>query len=291
MTFSAPVLEVQQADADSKAIEARSGFSRYRGAMLVAFILSVAAVGIPGRLDGTLGYEDWPEEGVAFATPALYAFAIWGAIYLTEFIFVGWLACRVKADSAPLRQIQMLRAFAPGWCAGNIFAALWCLTFRTYLFSAAWFWIPAVFLSGSAIGLSFAHRAAVAAAEGAELFLVVTPITLHCGWVTAAALLNWNQWVTLLSTSNTVRLTALGISLVVAAGAGIGLSALRRAPGYACTVAWAVIALGVQTLGSEGMAAELGEDNALALAAVELVVGGGLAAYGVGFKALLVMRR
>jgi len=260
----------------------------YQIANAIAFFLNVIFVAIPGRLDLKFGREDWPGNGVvAYATPALYAFAIWGAIYITELVFTIWQFLQ-NEGTGPQKRINMIVAMTPGWCAGHGFQVLWCLAFRPYVLGFSTFWIPAALLTASALALGFAHRAAAAAAEGIEELVVMAPISMHCGWVTAAALLNWNQWITMGYTALTPRLAALGASLAVAVIAGVGVSVSRGAPGYVCTVAWAVIALGVQASSSTIMAAELGADNLRILATTELVVGSALAVFGLGMKAKLV---
>jgi len=243
------------------------------------------AVSVPGRLDSEAGREE-QADFLNYAGPAGYAFAIWGAIYITEAVFVVWMLAQLCLG-VPDRRLAMVIAASPGWLAGNVAQVLWCITYRPWLNTAATIWISATMLSATAVGLSFAHGAVAAQCEGCqEQGFMLAPITLHFGWTTAAALVNWNRMASYLY-NPTLQVVAVSLSLVAASIIGAGVSYVRRAPGYVCTVAWAVTAIGVRTFQmQEEFAEELGASGASMLATAQLATGLGLWAFGIGWKVL-----
>ena len=69
------------------------------------------------------------------------------------------------------------------------------------------------------------------------------PLTLHFGWTTAAALVNWNGSIAMDATSSAETVATAGLaSTVLATVVGIAVTVTRGAPVYGMVVAWALAA-------------------------------------------------
>lgn len=219
----------------------------YRVVFAVAYALNLITVGIPGRFDGQVaagsGKVEFPWRTV-FA-PAGWAFAIWGIIYLSETIMVGY----VSAIGAPM---EVLRRAAPYWAMGNMFQAVWTRLFREQYKQAMW--LPMVALALGSASLFVAHGELTSAIlpsmklwEKARLIAIRSPISLHATWLTAASLLNLNAWSALSGCSLGTQVALGFASAYFVSIAGIIISVKRGDPLVALVVAWALAALAYQT--------------------------------------------
>eukprot|EP00435_Cladocopium_sp_Y103_P047556 s1157_g14.t1 len=235
-----------------------------------------------------------------------------------EYLFVCWQllqGCSLRGQPLPphrRERLRLLKRLSPGWCGANACQIAWCFAFRPSLDTPQLLWISAVCLTGIAGFLSLAHRVLCEAKK--ERFrrpwrAVEVPLTLHFGWTTAAALVNWtlgsdawegsplpwlfqterrdpnfgfqqrNGYVSRCSLdlewSGGVKVNALWLSLVLAGSLGT-LLALRRKSGlYALTVAWAVVAVASHSSTSEELREEFpgGEEALKRVAQVEYFLG------------------
>lgn len=232
----------------------------------LAFLANVAAVRSIPRLDSSNAML----QPLNYLTPASYAFAIWGVIYFLEYGFICW-------QLLPRAQTELLRRTSVWWCGGNACQVLWCLVFRPQFDSPGLLWISAAALSGIAACLGQAHALLAAAPDdqqGSVFFRV--PLTLHFGWTTAAALVNWNGYVARCTSAVTPKLAAALLSAALATSLGSSVTVDRRSGLYGGTVAWAVLAVGVQTIRSEQLGRELGRTAATGLGVVEILLASGL---------------
>lgn len=118
-------------------------------AIALAFAVNAFIIGTFPRLDS----DPDTLQGVNYFSPAPYGFAIWGAIYATEFLFVIWQwFAREELFVKKWRSV-----FAPWWCAGHLFQVAWGLSFVSAFDTKALGWIPAVALTCVAASLSKAH--------------------------------------------------------------------------------------------------------------------------------------
>lgn len=258
------------------------------------FAGNVLAVRSIPRLDASQNTMLMP---LNYLTPAPYAFAIWGVIYLLEFCYSLWQLCQCpRRLGAESRRVTMLKRMSPFWCMANACQISWCFSFRSQFDSPGLLWISAVFLSGIAISLGLAHYEVISArrAKGSgyksldlqSAFFVYVPITLHFGWTTAAALVNWNGWMARCSVdlqwSAWPQTVFLYISLALAGLLGTGLSLRRKSELYAFTVAWAVFAVANRSRTSTQLrdAYPGGEDAVLFLSNVEWALGAWLVKAG-----------
>lgn len=219
----------------------------YRIVWFGAFIVNLITVSIPGRFDGAVsesnGKTEFPWTTV-FA-PAPWAFAIWGVIYLSE----GLLVTYIGALGIP---IEALRSAASYWAAGNLFQAVWTALFRPKFHKLLW--IPMTALALGSASLFGAHGILTDAIlpsmdvwEKARLIALRSPISLHATWLTAAALLNLNAWVSLSQTTLGFQVAVGFASAYFAAIAGAVIAVKRGDPLVALVIAWALSALSYQT--------------------------------------------
>lgn len=250
------------------------------------FAGNVWAVRSIARLDG----RNSSALPTNFLTPAPYAFAIWGVIYMMEYLFVCWQllqGCSLRGQPLPPQRserLRLLKRISPGWCGANACQIAWCFAFRPSLDTPQLLWISAVCLTGIAGFLSLAHGLLCeeSGLSFEELILMYVPLMLHFGWTTAAALVNWNGYVSRCSLdlewSGWVKVNALWLSVVLAGSLGTLLSLRRKSGLYALTVAWAVLAVASHTSMSEDLREEFpgGEEALQRVAQVEYFLGLGL---------------
>lgn len=219
----------------------------FRIIWVAAFISNLVTVSIPGRFDGQVssssGKVEFPWKTV-FA-PAGWAFAIWGIIYLSETIMVGY----VGAFGSPM---EVLRKAAPYWVMGNLFQSVWTYLFREQYKSAMW--LPMITLALGSASLFTAHGILTEAIlpsmsmwEKVRLIAIRSPISLHATWLTAASILNLNAWVALSNSSLGFQLATGFASAYFVTIAGTIIAIKKGDPLVALVVAWALAAVASQT--------------------------------------------
>jgi len=215
----------------------------------------------------------------SLVTPAKWAFAIWGIIYMWEMVAVAYLAFARSAafwqGSAP----TML------WVAANVFQGAWALCFATERLSLAAVMLAAI--AASLVGLAFALRSA----GGLDYWLVAAPVWLHAGWTTAASIVNLNLVVGLIADTSTQLAAAhasaflacaAGVSVVVATAGDASSSSPFVAAPLVAALCWALAAIRAELaaptlITSSAAYAEIGE---VGRAALQLVVGGSAVVLG-----------
>jgi hypothetical protein len=256
----------------------------------LAVVLSLYAARQPGRLDGyvvesssssskskdekdtTRLVEDFMSlrRGGTLVAPAGWAFAIWGPIFLGELVGTTTVAPGTVLAS-------LLTRATAGFVGAQVFQTLWAATFRPKYFfiepssssSAApvddknkhfSMFLSAFMLAGIALSLNRAHLVYSQATTGyslAQYLLHIMPVTLHFGWTTAAALVNFNGSLAVASSSPQVLAVAGWTSVVAATVVSVIVTVSRRAPLYGGVIAWALAAC------ASGMTARLDERNVL----------------------------
>lgn len=213
---------------------------------------------------------------VSYINPFFPAFFIWLVIHAGELTFTVWQLLQ-RPGTAPEARLAAIRALSPWWIAAHTFTMAYSLTSEIT-------WLEALELTGVSLSLCFAHLIVMEFKENPDFIIMNVPITMHFGWVTAAALLEWNGWVAESTPGITVKLASAAASLVAAFVVGGNLAASRRTPVLAGTVAWAVFWVGMGSLLYESLAEELGAAGAYTLGAIELVLAAGLVAVAVKFR-------
>jgi len=238
---------------------------------VAAFATNVAAVSVPGRLDGQQDTEmrkgslnptkpnaGKPSEESALLdesttsaysldrsrtliNPSGWAFAIWGPIYLGEAAFVA--AQLFASDASSIA--TLLPAVTAPFVAANVFQSLWCASFRPS-YGVGWKkYVSVAMLAGTAYSLSLVHAGgcALMAANSTIPSYLILPMTVHFGWTTAATLVNLNGSLAADDSTSPTTLTAMGhSSALVATALGAGLTIAQSAPAYGLTLAWALAA-------------------------------------------------
>jgi hypothetical protein len=251
-------------------LENRLTFTHVKILNCLAFLLNVFATQQPGRIDGMQQEEferiiktpnlfmNVPDQrfaemikaimpdrrGRSLVIPSPWAFAMWGPIFLGEFIFCLGTAL-MKRDSVMVPLVQDISA---SFVASQVFQVLWTASFRPKYARQQWIVVSGFMLSGIALSLARAH------AEYSKMQPLVTwkqylvyllPLTLHFGWTTAAALVNFNGTLAMPSDVSAKLLAVAGwASAVGAAVLGVGITLRRGAPMYGGVLAWALVACG-----------------------------------------------
>ena len=170
---------------------------------MLAFCTNVAAVSVPGRMDGDqdarmrsgdlnpdsstpLTRTGSSNNNIVLASrsktlvaPAGWAFAIWAPIYLGETLFVA----SQFFDATIIGALPELTA--PFVCA-NIMQSLWCASFREPYAEGWKKYVSVAMLGGTASSLSFMPFANLSSSW------YLLPVAMHFGWTTAATLVNFN---------------------------------------------------------------------------------------------------
>ena len=197
----------------------------------VAFVASPLASGAFGGFDPSdfpVPQEDPPVQ------PAGYAFSIWGPIY-------AWLV--VHAAFGLLRRTR-----DPAWDAPRLplFASLAVGAVWIPVAQASPIWATVliwVMLAGALLALR-------RTTDRADRWLLLPPVALYAGWLTAASCVSVG--LILAGWGWTSEGTAAWVSIALAlALAGTVQAALRRAPEYGAAVAWALVAVAVRNWGAE----------------------------------------
>ena len=202
--------------------------------LAAAWAMNNIAVAVPGRYDGqsAMAAEKPTAATVNLFTPAGYAFIIWAPIFIGEWLMMLYLT-NVKT---PLGA-----AVAPGWCAAAAAQSCWCATFRPNVCGPRSLWVPSLLLAATGAALSAAHRAIRRTPHGAlGNALVRWPVALHFGWITAAALVNANNWLARTVVSVRAKEAAAHASALVAVAAAAYVSVTTADPIYAGVIAWAL---------------------------------------------------
>jgi len=230
----------------------------WQAAFACMWMVGTIANAVPGRFDG--GTKIMSEDGrpvVRFFTPAGWAFAIWGPIFLGEFLAMVYLTALAEPCASVstgmhsvLATTQLGSLVAPGWCAAIAAQVGWCATFRPGI-GVSNLWISTACLGMTAALLGAVHRGLcrLAASGGLGLVsncLVRVPITLHFGWITCATLVNMNKWLSLNGSSRGLKVAAAYLSVALAVGLAAYVSSTTRDPIFAFVVFWSLSAVSVE---------------------------------------------
>jgi len=234
----------------------------WRVLTVLAFVLNVVVLVIPGRLDGNADVDVLQMPNLV--APASWAFTIWAVIYMGELAGMVWIFLVQSNDCqdaiarkvpcwgdaiARLRSKECQDALArsvPSWCAANIAQCLWCIAFRPWFIDHLW--VSACMLGSIAACLFACQRAMLEGftAKGIPATItrmaVVWPRSLHLGWTTAASIVNINSFIGQASFGEEVALCSLVLSITLAAVIGLGYT-WSGLPTATVAIAWALQAV------------------------------------------------
>ncbi|MEL6555088.1 MAG: tryptophan-rich sensory protein [Cyanobacteria bacterium J06621_11] len=118
--------------------------------------------------------------GGVMITPAGYAFAIWGLIYLALIAYSIYQALPTQRSSQAFQKVSWAII---GAC---VFQMIWIYFFLTYQF-----WVSVIFMLGILACLAFGYLATRAVKPTRKVrWFLQAPISLYFGWITIATVLN-----------------------------------------------------------------------------------------------------
>lgn len=240
-------------------------------AVACSYALNIITVSIPGRLDGqvakaiteeedpkkkksandknkkkTVGEKLAPVGGKTLVAPAGWAFAIWGPIFLGELVSVSAAVVNLPQNNLG----SLFQQIAIPFASANIFQSLWCASFREKFTKVrGGMYISTAMLASTAFCLGKVNGIVAKAQYSgeytvAQYLLYFFPMSLHFGWVTAAALVNFNAAIALDTASSSTFIGFAGISTSVAAAVGgLCLAISRGAPVFSGVISWALFAV------------------------------------------------
>eukprot|EP00466_Bigelowiella_natans_P015080 jgi/Bigna1/85136/estExt_fgenesh1_pg.C_20276 len=198
--------------------------STWSGACAFAIQTSITYLSQTGALGKTNKEVAVSEKYNSLVTPAGYAFAIWGVIFSWEGVMV--VRQLLKPTVNPSFQLC--------WISANVFQSLWSFAFAQESMISS-----SVLLSGIAASL----YGCVAHAEDQSFGWVRGPISLHAGWVTVAALLNYNLCLVKFEERMSTQWVAAKLTIAVATVAALGMLWFKKDVMFASSIAWALAAV------------------------------------------------
>lgn len=212
----------------------RSGWQR--GAVILAVMVQIGATFMPQfGLGEPIGSRS--DSVRTLVTPAGWAFAIWGPLFLFSAVFAVWQALPAQRRNALLQQISWPAAVALAaqgvWAAYTQFANLTAISVIIILVSLG--------------GLLLVLRALVAASalSRAERWLVAPVFSALAAWLTAASIVNISATLKFYGVGGTAQSPEVA-TVMVAIGAiiaAIATARVRGAPLYALVFCWALLAI------------------------------------------------
>lgn len=233
-------------------------------ALVAVVIVNALASGLPigGRTTGEVSalYEN-------LFTPAGYAFAIWGVIYMALLAYVVYQALPARRQNVKLAKISK------PWIASCAFNVVW-----VFLWHYDFIVLSLVAMLGLLLSLVVIYRElgiATAPASNGRKFFVHLPFSIYTGWIAVATLANFSA-VQVATGFEELWLGAEGwtlLKLAIAGAIGAALVCTRRDIAAALVVAWAAWAISVKQAGTPAVAAAAATvaGVALLLVALELV--------------------
>ena len=212
------------------------GFVIFTNQPVVILINYFAGIGYINNITPEVISEKYP----TFITPAGYAFAIWGLIYLSLIAFSIYQALPSQTDNPRFKNIRTLYIAN---CAANCFwIYLW--HYDSILAALAVMFV----LLGTLVLINVNLRKSESMAE---IWLARIPFSLYFGWVTVATILNVSIALVFLgvniSEANSIILSS--ILIVVATVLGILIRFKLAIFAYPLAIAWALTAIAVKQSG------------------------------------------
>jgi hypothetical protein len=247
-----------------------SGVAAWRVVNFASYLLNVAAVSVPGRIDDQMAKEmkeakeknnsntndnnkednySSSGDGIntirrtsryrSLFTPAGYAFAIWGFIFASELVFSA------RAMFFRNTRDETFAANATGFFAlANVLQSVWCFTFREWTEKPKRHWINAFVLGTEALAL-WSSKERVFEVNGrfaSESGFVSVPIRTHFAWILCACGINANTVVAKVGSASAQVVAAIGTA-VLATAVGAYSSYYRGDAATPLVFAWALYAI------------------------------------------------
>lgn len=172
------------------------------------------------------------------ATPAGYAFAIWGVIYLGAGAYAVLQALPGRAGDPLFRRIGWLTALGYALCC----AWLWFARF-----GPVWPTVPLIAAMLLSLGAAFVLAVRGLDVKGRiERFMVITPLAIYTGWLSAATFVNAADVLPGYGFDRFgLSASELGVMVVVAGGLTATIFTLfsRAKLAYVAAVLWALVSI------------------------------------------------
>lgn len=209
---------------------------------LKAFLVVLATLGViavnwmasKGYINNVLT-GDVSDKYPTFVTPAGYAFAIWGLIYLGLIVFSLYQALP--------QHLERFRSIRTAYVLSSVLNCAWIYLWHYEMIAAS------VFVIFAFLGtLAFICLKLRDADSTADILLAQTPFALYFGWLTVASILNTAVAFVYLGieVSETTG-TVIACALIVAATVlGAALRPVVSNSAYPLAIAWALTAIALQ---------------------------------------------
>mmetsp|Transcript_35089 Transcript_35089/g.48959 ORF Transcript_35089/g.48959 Transcript_35089/m.48959 type:complete len:302 (+) Transcript_35089:50-955(+) len=201
-----------------------------------------------GSLTGAFGAtnEELSEKYQTLVTPAGYAFAIWGPIFIWEGIFA------VAQMFPSLSTSKVVETVTPWWNCACLFQIGWTLFFAQDRIQGALVCMLGILVSLLTLILRTDYLPEISIKE---YFLLRAPFSLHCGWIIAATVLNINVLADYnMSSPETMLMFAMvclaGIAVIVTL---FTVAAPRADPLIGLVAAWALLGIFVELENPENL--------------------------------------
>lgn len=209
------------------------------GGFITNFLFTYG-VGTLNVLPGTSDVGDISDKYQAIVSPAGSAFSIWGLIFMSQAAFT--IAQMLpKFRSKPV--VQEMKYY---WLFVCLAQSAWSIFFGYEMIAVAMVAIFMIFFGLLAVVLKqyFANLERTLV----EFWLFRFPFMIHCGWLTAASILNVNLVFIKNNSSAEVQLTVGIISLAILHAISVVWLVLPKYPVYTipCVLIWANSWIGVE---------------------------------------------
>ncbi len=227
--------------------------SQGRRWLTVAVVLLAIAVNALSNFYPPAGKNIGEVSNTTFAnvliTPAGYAFAIWGLIYVGLIAFSVYQVLPGQRDNPAIAR-----------AAGGIIGACLLQIAWVYAFLTAYFWLSVVLMAGILVCLIVAYLPTRSLRPTRSVrWLVQAPISIYFGWITVAAVVNVSSallislppvWATAFTGSVGLTIGMLVVSSVIAI-----IIALKYGDAtYPSVTAWALVAIAIRHPGLVSLA-------------------------------------
>lgn len=212
-------------------------------AVLIAAIAQIVSAPITMAVLGASSDQGAiSDANISPVTPAGYAFAVWGLIYLASLAYAVYQLLPAQRSRAVHRRT--------GWWVVGAFAAS---TIWVPIFGTQTIWLSQIVilvLLGSLLAVARRLTALGAADTTAERFLLRLPVTVYLGWALLATAAGFALTFRSFGMGESgAGVTVISIALVLAATAVavFAVTRLTAAAGFAFTAIWALVAIIIAT--------------------------------------------
>ncbi|KAL1530642.1 hypothetical protein AB1Y20_001542 [Prymnesium parvum] len=206
-------------------------------AIFLAFIVNTVLTFLSNT--GAYGHtnSELSKKYQTLATPAGWAFSIWGVIFSLQGIYA------VAQLLPSFRDADEVTRAGPWFAAACIFQAAWSVTFGHECIVAAQVLILSILVSLWRTNFVLNTVAKATPPTFGRYFLLYLPFSIHFGWLTAASVVSTNLTLVAYAPSAHVTLLAVAIASLTV----VFLPAFSGSDSaYALTVAWALTAVFAQ---------------------------------------------